>query len=301
MKKILLTGVSGLLGSNVAFCWRDRYEILGIYHRHPWQLPGIETKQVDLLNEAAVKALLKDYTPDVIVHAAAAVDVDKCEDNPQWAFDGNVVATRHLAEAANPKTKFVYISTDLVYGGEKGQYVETDPVALINFYAKTKFEGERQVLQLSRSLIARSNFFGWNVQDKACFAERVITEARNKTIKGFTDSFFSSLYTFDFSDLLMAAIEKDLVGVYHFGSSTALSRFDFADKLSQELGYGQGLITKSSITNYSFKAKRAPDLSLNTEKLSAALGKPIPTAEQTIKSFVKDYLNKVQLSLQAKM
>lgn len=291
MKKILLTGVSGLLGSNLAFCWREHCQILGIYNQHAWALDGIKTKQADLSDPSAVRALLNDFHPDVIVHAAAAVDVDKCEQDPDWAFRGNVLATRNLAEAAAKDSKFVYISTDLVYDGVKGNYTETDPVNPVNVYAKTKLAGEQETSRLTNVLIARTNIFGFNVQDKICFAERVIKEAKAKTIKGFTDSFFSSLYTCDMASLLSVAIEKDLRGIYHFGSSTALSRYDFADTLAQKLGYGKNLINPSSIKDHPFKARRAPDLSLQTGKLSAATGITVPTEEETIEHFVKDYKN----------
>jgi dTDP-4-dehydrorhamnose reductase len=298
MKKIFLTGVSGMLGSNLALCWREHCEILGIYHQHRWTLDGIKTKQTDLSDFSSVSALLEDFHPDVIVHAAAAVDVDRCEQEPQWAYRTNVVATKNLVEAAAKNCKFVYISTDLVYDGVKGSYTESDSVNPVNVYAKSKLTGEQEASRLPNHLIARTNIFGFNVQDKMCFAERVIKEAKAKTIKGFTDSFFSSLYTCDMASLLSAAIEKDLRGIYHFGSSTSKSRYDFADTLAQQLGYGKDLITASSIKDYPFKARRAPDLSLQTKKLSDATGIKVPTQEETIEHFVKDYKNGINGELQ---
>ena len=166
-------------------------------------------------------------------------------------------------------------------------------------YAQTKLAGEKEVAQLSNHLVARANIFGFNAQPKVCFAERVINEAKAKTIKGFTDSFFSSLYTFDFAELLDAAIGKDLKGIYHFGSSTSLSRYDFADTLAQKLGYGKDLIAPLSIKEFAFKARRSPDLSLNVEKLQQATGIRIPTAKETIDHFVKDYKNEIHSSLRA--
>lgn len=301
MKKILITGVSGLLGSNLAYCWRNRYDILGIYHQHPWAFAGIRTKQADLADSQAVKALLKDFEPDVIIHAAASVDVDRCEEDPQWAWRGNEMMTQCLVNAADSQTKFVYISTDLVYDGVRGGYVETDPVNLINVYATTKFAGEQAVVAIANALIVRTNIFGWNVQDKTCFAERVIKEAKARTINGFTDSFFSSLYTFDLAELLSAALEKDLKGIYHFASSTAVSRYDFADSLAKKLGYGSGLIHSSSMKVFPFKARRSPNLSLNTDKLQQAIESKIVTAENSIDHYVADYKNGIVSKLKGEV
>lgn len=286
MIKVLITGVSGLLGSNLAYCWKDKFEILGLYRNHPWALKGIKTSQAELLNSRIVEKIVKEFNPDVIVHSAAMANVDDCEENEALAYEANVSTTKNLVDAAGP-AKFIYISTDLAYDGKRGGYKETDPVKPVNVYAKTKLQGETIALQKTEALVCRTNFFGWNVQDKMCFAERVAKEATTKKVPGATDWIFSPIYTFDLADLLEQAIAKDLTGVYHFVADGSLSRYDFADKLAQKLGYGTGRIEKKKLSELNLKVPRAADLSLKTDKLSKALG-PLPTTEATLDRFVAD-------------
>ncbi len=288
-KKILITGISGLLGSNLAYCWRERCQILGLYHTHPWKLKGIETAAVDLADADKTAKILKDFQPDIIVHCAAIADVDKCETDQELAIRTNVTATKNLTSKLPEHCKFVYISTDLVYNGVKGHFTETDPVKPINVYGQTKFTGEVQALLVPKALVARTNFFGWNVQNKECFAERVAREAPQNTVKGFTDSTFSSIYTFDLADILEQAILKDLSGIYNMTCQGSMTRFAFAEALSDRLCYRKGVILRSSINDFPFKAKRAKDLSLVTEKLSIDLDLTLPTMEDSIEHFVNDF------------
>ncbi|MDP2652778.1 MAG: SDR family oxidoreductase [Candidatus Omnitrophota bacterium] len=288
--KVLITGVSGLLGNSLARAWKDTCEILGIYCEHPWHLPGIETRKLDLLQESAVRKAIAEFQPQVLVHTAALTNVDVCEEQPQKAFDANVRVTQILVGAIGAlPARLVHLSTDLVFDGAKGRYKENDPVAPLNVYARTKLEAEGAALKNSRALVARTNIFGWNVQNKRSLAEWVIDELSHKRrIKGFTDAVFSSIYTMDLADLLRAAWERELTGVYHVASSTAMNKYDFACRVADLFGLDKSLIEPSRVGDFAFKAKRAKDLSLDTSKLARALGRPVPTMEESLQRFRKD-------------
>ena len=166
-KRMLITGVSGLLGSNLAYCLRDKYEILGVYHAYKIEMDGIQTVSADLTSESEVGQLIKNFGPEVIVHCAAQADVDKCEEYPDAAERLNVLGTRNIVKNLNGSmAKLLHISTDLVYGGEKDRCSEDDPVGPLNHYGKTKCQAEREALKRNGVLVLRTNFFGWNIQDK---------------------------------------------------------------------------------------------------------------------------------------
>ena len=74
-KRLLITGVSGLLGSNVAYRLGDQYEILGVYHNHKVLIDGARTVQTDLTSKDEVQKLIEDFKPDIIFHGAAQADV----------------------------------------------------------------------------------------------------------------------------------------------------------------------------------------------------------------------------------
>lgn len=289
-KKVLITGVSGLLGNNLAYCFKDRYEIVGVYHRHPVTLEGIQTRAADLTISEEAAALLRDVRPDVLIHCAAQANVDACEENPEEAWRINGLATRYLCQAAEGlSTKLVYISTDLVYDGEKGGFSEDDPPNPVNVYGQTKLRAEAEALKRPGTLVLRTNFFGWNVQEKWSLGEWAVhCLSAGKPIKGFCDSIFSAIYIFELAKILEKAFLKDLAGVYNCGSRTSLSKYDFLRTIAGKLGLDEGLIERISVHDFGFKARRARNLSLNVAKLSRAVGMRMPSLEESIDLFVQD-------------
>src|SRR3989338_2471373 len=292
-ERMLITGVSGLLGSNLAYCLRDKYEILGVYHAYKIEMDGIQTVSADLTSESEVGQLIKNFGPEVIVHCAAQADVDKCEEYPDAAERLNVLGTRNIVKNLNGSmAKLLHISTDLVYGGEKDRCSEDDPVGPLNHYGKTKCQAEREALKRNGVLVLRTNFFGWNIQEKYSLGEWVIHElTHKKEMQGFTDCHFSSIYTFELARLLDLAIQKNLSGIYNFASSSSMSKYEFVSEIANRLGLDNHLIKPISIDQFGFKARRSKRLKLDTNKLARALAVDVPPISYSINRFVEDYQN----------
>ncbi len=292
-KKILVTGVSGLLGSNIVVCLRDCFDIYGTYHHNLIEIPGVETLKVDIGILSEVTKVIRTIDPDIVLHCAAQADVDFCERNKEIAQKVNVEGTRNILEALKGlHSKYIYISTDLVYGGEKGNNAETDEVSPLNHYGKTKREAEKLSLARENALILRTNFFGWNVRSKRSIGEWVIDELLKKNpMNGFKDVYFSSIYTFELAKLLKEAIRRDIAGIYNLGSSTSLSKYCFAKMIGEKLQLDVQQINPISVEDFSLVAKRAKNLSLDISKLEKTLQLKIPTMEESIEKFVTDYLD----------
>jgi UDP-4-amino-4,6-dideoxy-N-acetyl-beta-L-altrosamine transaminase/dTDP-4-dehydrorhamnose reductase len=291
-KRLLITGVSGLLGNNLAFCLKDSYEILGVYHSHRIQMDGIGVMEADMTCGDGLNKQIADFDPDIIVHCAAQANVDMCEDYPLEAEKANVLAPKYLIKSITKSScKFVYISTDLVYDGIKGDFTEQDPVGPPNVYGRTKYEGELEALKRKNSLVLRTNFFGWNIlEDKFSLGEWVIHElSQQHKIEGFTDCQFSSIYTFELAKLLDLCLKKDISGIYNLTSSSSLSKYDFLCQIAKKLSLDARLIEPISIDRHQFKAKRSKKLDLNVGKLAKALAVTVPSIEYSIEQFVKDY------------
>lgn len=298
-KRLLITGVSGLLGSNIAYCLKDHYDIYGLYHHHSISIPGIETRCVDLRFKLHTQSIIQQFNPDIIIHSAALANVDTCEEDPKLAHDINVQSTQNLIEIIHGSfAKFIYISTDLVYDGIKGNFAEDDPVGPRNNYAKTKLEGEKIALSHPDALVLRTNFFGWNYTKKQSLAEWVMQELREKrSVQGFNDVFFSSIYTFDLAQLIDRMINKDLRGVYNCVSNTSLSKYDFLVSIAKGAGLDSNLIKPVSIDASSLKANRSKNLSLDTSKISRDLGVVPPPIEEGIRHFLKGYQDNISMDI----
>ncbi|MBF0523091.1 MAG: UDP-4-amino-4,6-dideoxy-N-acetyl-beta-L-altrosamine transaminase [Candidatus Omnitrophica bacterium] len=295
-KKLLITGISGLLGSNLAYVLKNRYEILGWYHDHPISVVGVSVRRVNVLDKNLLKTSLVEFQPDIIIHCAAQANVDACEENPRLAESLNVQGTKNLIESvASLPIKVIHISTDLVYSGKKGRYKETDALQPVNYYGKTKVSAEIIVSKFPRSVILRTNFFGWNVrEDKHSLAEWAIEEiSHHRPILGFKDVYFSSLYTFDLAEIVHKIIARDLQGVFNCGSSTAVSKYNFVKAIARKTGLATLYIKPVFVDAVGLPAKRGKNLSLNVAKLSKGLGLKLPTIEETMNRFIKDYKRRV--------
>lgn len=290
-QRVLITGVSGLLGSNLALAWRDAFQILGIYNNHQLLIEGVDLRRADLLNTKELDETFKHFAPQVIVHCAALADIDACQEDQGLARRMNVEMTKIIADKARSVgSKMVFISTDAVYDGIKGSYKETDRVDPINYYAESKLKAEEYVLTDAKALVVRTSFYGFNRAPKRSLAEWIIHElAQKKTIKGFEDVFSSNIFTYDLAQLMAKAIGSDLSGIYHMACSDALSKFAFAVAIAKEFELDSSYITPVSVDTFPFKAKRAKNLSLNVDKLAKALGEIVVTSQTSISHFKRSF------------
>jgi dTDP-4-dehydrorhamnose reductase len=290
-KKMLITGVSGLLGNNLAYYFRKKFNILGLYLTHPFVIEGIQIQIADLLSERSFKSIVHNFNPDILIHCASLTNVDFCETNHELTDRVNIMGTRVVVESVKEThTKLVYISSDSVYDGGKGDFQEADPVNPQNYYGLSKYKGELEVFKKSGTLIMRTNFFGWNIQEKYSIAEWILNELSNKKqIKGFRDAFFTSIYTFDLAKILDIAIQQDLTGLFNCGSSTSLSKYEFALHIADCFNLDKDLIQPSSIADFDFRAKRGKNLTLNVSKLEKILEQKLPTITESIEAFYRDF------------
>lgn len=289
--KLLITGASGLLGNNLAYYFKDKYKVMGLYCSHPVTIDGAYTQKCDLLQTGAFKKTINEFNPSIIIHCASLANIDQCKIDKNIARKINVLSTKYLVKDVMANDiKLIYISTDAVYDGVKGSFSEDDDINPLNYYGLSKYKGELEVQKKRDSLVIRTNLFGWNIQDKHSIAEWILNKlSNNKPIQGFQDAYFSSIYTFELARILDRAIDKDLTGVYNCASRTSMSKYEFALHLANRFNLDASLIEQISIDGFGFKAKRGKNLSLNVDKISSNLDCKLPTIIDSIERFYEDY------------
>ncbi len=280
-----------MLGSNLAYFFRDKYDITGWYNLHKVFIPGVDSFKVDITDKQSVKDFLADYKPNIILHCASLTNIDYCETNKDETRRVNIEGTQNIASACRDQdVKLVYISTESVYEGKKGNHIEDDLIAPRNYYGQTKYEAEASIKNHKNYIIVRTNIFGWNVQNKHSLAEWILDNLqKGRSVEGFNDAVFTSIYTLEFSRILDKMLEKDLTGIFNLACRRPLSKYDFAVLIAKAFGKDISLIKPITIDAYPFFAKRGKNLSLNTEKLSKALGQEMPSIEECVDFFLKDY------------
>ncbi|NPA30683.1 MAG: SDR family oxidoreductase [Chloroflexi bacterium] len=290
---LLITGVSGLLGANLAWeALRAGHAVRGLTgHR---DLPGapFPVRAADLTDPAALDAAWAWARPDAVIHTAALADLDACERDPDQAHRLNAWVPGAIARrAAQEGVPLVHISTDAVFDGQRGDYTEDDPPNPLSVYARTKLEGERAVLDAHpQAVVARVNFFGWSLSGTRSLAEWFFNNLRfGQTVRGFTDVFFCPLLANHLARLLLEMLERGLHGLYHATSPRCLSKYAFGVALAEQFGYDPGLIRPASVDEAGLTAPRARRLTLRSDKLAHALGHPLPDWQAGIVEFHRQY------------
>ncbi len=237
--------------------------------------------QFDVADKNRVEQVFGEINPDVVVHAATLTDVDKCETNKDLAWKVNVEGTRNIAETAKKSHAFmVYISTDYVFNGEKGNYKENDTPDPVDYYGFTKLKAEELVQGIVEEYcIARGSviYGALPAAGKINFGLWLISKLRgNESPKVLTDQWNSPTLNISMADMTLEIVERRLTGIYHISGATRISRYDFAKLLAQTFSLNTALLTPSTMAEFSWTAKRPKDSSLDTSKAQQTLkNKPL--------------------------
>lgn len=281
--KLLITGASGLYGSKLSeIAVSKNFEV---YSCDVQELPVCGTfVKFDVSNKEQVNEAFRRVKPDVVVHAATLTDVDKCELNKELAWKINVEGTKNIVEAANNTDSFlIYVSTDYVFNGEKGNYNESDDPAPINYYGLTKLKAEEIVKTRAEYLIARpSVIYGSTpAAGKVNFALWLIeTLQKGEHVKIITDQWNTPTLNTNLAEMTLEIVERRLAGTFHLCGATRLNRFEFAQQIAKEFDLDKSLIDSALSSQFTWPAKRPMDSSLDTTKAQKTLkNKPLDMNE----------------------
>lgn len=263
MEKILITGASGLLGTKVMKLAVNSYEVIPTHNTRSLFENSIKMN-ITSLDE--VFRVIVEAKPDVTLHTAAETGVDKCEVYKKDAWMVNVEGTKNVIEACNKiNAKLIYVSTDYIFDGEKGFYVEEDEPNPVNYYGLTKLKGEEFVRKCCKDYaIARASvLYGWH-HWKVNFATWVIAKLRyDKQITVVDDHYNSPTFADNFAEILLEMVKKDLRGVYHVAGSERISRYEFALKIAETFSLDVNLVKPIKMSELMvWVAKRPKDSSL---------------------------------------
>jgi dTDP-4-dehydrorhamnose reductase len=283
---LLITGAGGFLGANALLEARDAgHDVVGTYHSTPIRGPGVRAVMADLSLPGAFERLLDSLRPDWVLNCIAYANVDGCERDPDRAAQINTALPRSLAIACRDRqVRLLQVSTDSVFDGKRGGYTETDSPGPVNFYAKTKLDGERAVIkELPDALVVRTNFVGHSSGSRVGLVDWIIRElTAGRRISGFTDVVFSPLVANDLVRTMLSMMDARLSGLYNAGAAGATSKFDFAVSLARELGLDPTLVHPARLADAPLDARRPLNTSLSSAHLEKKLGRAMPTIDEGV-------------------
>lgn len=286
----LVTGASGLLGSNAVLQLKQNHRVLGAARNIPAEAP-VAFESVNLADASSRAGLVKRTSPQIVLHAAAVSSIEECESDPALAHEVNVVASADLATQAKASgAAFIYISTDAVFDGASGGYAEDDEPSPTTEYGRSKLAGERAVLNANPdALVARVNFYGWSPTGQRSLAEFFYRKLnRGETVQGFDDVVVSTLYVGYLVELIERLAERDVHGIVNVVSRESTSKYEFGRRLARSFGFAQELVHAAHSSDH-LAVKRGSLLGLNTERIETILGTRLPSQQSSMDRLVADF------------
>src|SRR5262245_38718239 len=282
--RAFVIGASGQVGGCLLEAFRARrHDTLGTHAQHP--VDGLA--HLDVTDHTAVDRAVSAARPDWVLCPAGLTYVDYCEEHPAVAFainrDGALAAAR---SAARVGAGFVYFSTEYVFDGERGPYAEDDAAHPISVYGRSKWEGERAVLEaMPGALIVRTTVvYGPERQEKN-FVYQLIRNCRSgQGMRIPADQVSSPTYNVDLARAIVELCERKLGGVYHLVGDGVMDRFAFARTACEVFELDGSRLTPVTTAELGQKAARPLKAGLLIAKAKSVLKTPLRSPEAGLRA-----------------
>lgn len=207
----------------------------------------IKSSVVNYFDLPALKKTIYNIKPDVIINCAALTNVDECEINKKLCRELNDIFVENLAGICRViDCKFVHISTDYLFDGKKGPYLESDSPDPINYYGKCKHAAENScIVGLEKYAIIRtSSVFGMSSHNKSNFISWIIGELHyDKPVSIINGQYCTPTLTDDIAQCVLKVLLKERYGIYNAAGTSFLNRYELAVKAAKCFGYDKDLIS----------------------------------------------------------
>lgn len=283
--RVAVLGATGQLGTDVVRTLRasGSYEVVPLRH-----------EDVECTSAESVEAALSGVRPEVVINCAAFVRVDDCENRPEEAFRVNALGALNVARsAARMRARCVYVSTDYVFDGQKGEpYTEEDVPRPINVYGASKLAGEYLVRQSCPDwLIVRvASLFGTTgARGKGGnFVETVLRKAQaGETLRMVADIRMSPTYTLDAARALKGLIASGARGVFHATNEGSCTWYELAYKALEEAKIDTR-VEPISASEYPTRARRPANSALWCGRMKRVVGNGLQPWQQALKAYLKE-------------
>lgn len=300
--KVFVTGVGGQLGHDVMNeLHRRGHEGIGsdIAPGYSGVADGspvctMPYRQLDITDEAAVNAVLRQVKPDAVVHCAAwtAVDAAEDEDKQPLVRRINVDGTAYIANACRAlDCKLVYLSTDYVFDGQGDTPWQPDckDYRPLNVYGQTKLEGELAVSgTLEKCFIVRIAWvFGLNGKN---FIKTMLSLGQKyDTLRVVCDQIGTPTYTLDLARLLVDMLQTEKYGYYHATNEGGyISWHEFACEIFRQAGMQVDVQPVTTAEYGVSKAARPFNSRLDKSKLVEQGFQPLPAWQDALHRYLKE-------------
>ncbi len=294
--RLLIFGGGGFVGGNLSAAARKRGWEVHLADRNAGRaIPGASWQALDVSRADDVRRLVAGLKPAVAIYLAAVADIDRAERERELAWAVNVEGARTAASAcAELGAACLYLSSDAVFAGTAEAYAEGDPPAPVNFYGRTKAEGEKAVraahpracvvrisLALGFPMIAGNSFLA-GLEEKLRQGREIACPA---------DELRTPIDVLTLASCLLELADKGYAGVVHLGSTDSIDRLSLTRRAADLLGYPRARITAQQAgPDPSGRAPRHKRGVISVAKARSLLSTPLLSAERSIRRAIEERL-----------
>lgn len=268
-KSLFITGATGFLGGHLISQASENWQVYATYRKKIKEFPLINWIELDLNDLQKIEQTLMSPKIDVLIHAAAIADLDRAEGNIDLTHRTNILATQKIAELCeSQKIRLIFISTDMVFDGEKGNYSENDGVNPLNYYGITKQIAENFISKYcSNYVIARSALiYGFSLTGSKTFSEIMLDRTKSgESVQLFTDQYRTPILVDNLAQALLELAASEYCGTMHLGGADRISRYDFGILFAKYFSISSNLLIPTQMKNFQFKAARPKDTSFKID------------------------------------
>lgn len=247
--RILIVGASGFIGYHMFEEFSKNHEVAGTFYNHPTS----NFVHLDIKDKVEINNVLIFFSPDVIICPAANPNVEYCETHPEETWEVNVLGTANTIEYAKKiGAKFVFFSSDYIFDGKEGPYLEEDNPNPINIYGRQKLASEELIREnLPDYLIIRTTVvYGWERNGKNFIVRMIHTLEKDQSMEVPEDQVGTPTYVKNLCMATRELIEKDKTGVYNIAGKDLIDRYSFARTAAMVFSLNGSLLTPVSLNEY---------------------------------------------------
>ena len=246
--RVLIIGASGFIGKYLVRRLKETTicEIVGTFFSSAPQDELCFWHQVELTDTSGLEQVFRLARPDVVVHLAAVADVNTVERHPERATAVNVGGTSSITRlCVQHQAKLVFVSTEYVFDGERGPYLEDDTPQPNTHYGQTKWEAEQLVSRISTpwSILRTSLVYGWPPSGHRNYVPVLIDRLqKGSPFNSPTDVYRTPIYAEHLVDGILELVAGNYSGTHHVAGPEVVSMYQFAIAIAEEFHLDTNLI-----------------------------------------------------------
>jgi len=285
--RILIVGASGFIGYHIFEEFSKHHQVAGTFYSHSTN----NFIYLDVKDKMEINEVLTSFSPDVIIYTAYNPNVEYCETHPDETWEVNVKGTANIIEVIKKiGAKFIFFSSDYIFDGKEGPYLEEDRPNPINVYGRQKLESEELIREnLMDYLIIRTTVvFGWERNGKNFIMQMIYSLRSGEKMKVPEDQFGTPTYVKNLCIATRELIEKEKVGIYHIAGKDLISRYNFARIAAKVFALDENLLIPVSSSEFREKVTIPINAGLKIEKAQNELETDLLEVKEGLELAKKD-------------